>query len=289
MAAIGSGEGLLPLAAWLEEKPCRGDRGLDPPPFGRAWARAVLLEHSVLDVSRALKCWVVAGMLLASNASAVATGDGEPPDPEAPGLTLSERLVVLVARSAWEHARLETLEAAFVQRKESNLLLEPETSAGVFVYRAPNVMRWDFTPPTSMTIVIRDQAMITWYRDLNRVERVDVGRRADKILRLLGPGASLAELQRYFTLTVEFPKVAEEPYRVRLEPRSARIGRRVRSMDMELDRQLFVPTFLRFVDPDGGAIELRFEDLRINGDMPPDRFELDLPEDIEASVARSPS
>ncbi len=212
--------------------------------------------------------------------AAPATG-GEAPDPDAAGLTPGERRSALVARSAWEHARLGALEAAFVQRKESVMLLEPEVSRGIFAYRAPDAMRWDYAAAAageesaapSMTVIIRGQEMITWYRDLGRVERTDVGRRAEKLLKLLGPGSSLADLERYFALEVEIPEAAGEPYGVRLEPRSARVARRIRAIRMEIDRRLFLPTFLRLTDADGGVTELRFDQLQINRDLPADHFQ----------------
>ncbi len=226
--------------------------------------------------------------------AALATA-GEPPDPDAAGLTPAERRSALVARSAWEHARLETLEAAFVQRQEGVMLLEPEVSRGRFAYRGPDSMRWDYrlgepepvagVPESGgerrasapVTVIIHGQAMTTWHRESGRVERVDVGRRAEKLLRLLGPGASLADLERYFALEVEIPEAAGEPYGVRLEPRTARVARRIRAIRMEIDRRLFLPTFLRLTDPDGGVTELRFDQLQINGDLPADHFQPDLP------------
>ncbi len=227
---------------------------------------------------------VLALVLLAAAASAETPG--EAPDPDAAGLTASRRRAALVARSAWEHARLQTLEAAFVQLKESPMLLAPERSEGSFCYRAPDAMRWDYVPaegvdpgdaPPPVTVIVRDRQMVTWYRDQGRAERTDLGRRADRMLKLLGPGSSLADLERTFTLAIELPAAGGEPYRVRLEPRSTRVARRLSSIDMELDRELFLPVFLRLTGAGGDVTELRFDRLRINGGLPADRFEAPLP------------
>ncbi len=237
------------------------------------------------------------GLLVLLAAGSLAAGEPvDPPDPGAAGLTPGQRRGLLVARSAWEHARLETLEAAFVQRKENVMLLEPEESTGTFAYRAPDLMRWDYVHPgadhgnasPNVTVIINGQSMVTWYHDLERAERVDVGRRGEKMLKLLGPGASLADLERYFTLAVELPEAAGEPYGVHLEPRSARVGRRLRSIDMELDPALFVPGFLRLTDPEGGTTELRFKAPRINGAVPAERFGLALPDDVGITPASRP-
>ncbi len=215
--------------------------------------------------------WLGAVALVAGSAAGA-----EPPDPGAAGLPPGQRLAMLVARSAYEQARIETLEADFVQRKESILLLEPEHSAGSFSYRSPDSLRWDYVSPSAVTVVLSDQEMITWYRDSDRVERLDLGRRADRILKLLGPGASLAELERYFTLRATFPAATGEPYRLQLEPRQRRIERRIREVGLELDPELFIPSFVRLVDAEGGVTEIRFDAIRVNGEVPADRFEIAL-------------
>ncbi len=224
----------------------------------------------------------LAAALLLAVASAAA--DGAPPDPDVAGLSAEERRAALVARSAFEHARLETLEAAFVQRQESDLLLEPETSEGTFCYRAPDAMRWDYASPSPRTVIVRDQSMITWHHDRDEVERVELGRRFDKLMRLLGPGSSLAELEAYFSLAVTFPETDAEPYRVRLEPKSRRFARRLAGLDMEIDRRLFLPVLLRIEDAGGGVTELRFEEIEINRPLPADRFEVSSQDSDDVTV-----
>lgn len=206
------------------------------------------------------------------------------PDPDAPGLTLSRRFDALVARIGIEQERLRSLEARFVQRKESELLLAPEESRGTFSYRAPDDLRWDYDAPTNVVVLVGPEEMTTWYRDLGRVERMRVGRQKDHVLKFLGAGASFDTLRRYFTVTATFPEDRAAPYVLKLEPGSARVARRVASMSLRLDRRLFVPVFVRFVEPGGGVTELSFEDLRVNGEIPDERFELDLPAGVEEVV-----
>ncbi len=47
-----------------------------------------------------------------------------------------------------------------------------------------------------------------------------------------------------------------------------------RSLALELDPELFLPGFVRLVDPEGGVTEIRFGAIRINGEIPADRFDL---------------
>jgi outer membrane lipoprotein-sorting protein len=225
--------------------------------------------------------------LLAGCALAVLAAAGwaaDLPDPDAAGLTLSQRFEALIARIGIEQERLRTLEARFVQRKDSELLLAPEESRGTFSYRAPDDLRWDYDAPTNVVVLVGPEEMVTWYRDLNRVERMRVGRQKDHVLKFLGAGASFDTLRRYFTVSATFPKDRSEPYVLTLEPGSSRVARRIASMSLRLDRELFVPVFVRFVEPGGDVTELSFEDLRVNGEIPDERFELELPAGVEEVV-----
>lgn len=203
------------------------------------------------------------------------------PDPDEAGLTTSQRLDRLIERIKWEQARLESMEASFVQDKVSALLIKPEQATGHFFYQAPDRVRWDFDQPSSTTVVVNEEEMITWYRDLKRAERIDVGKQADRVMQYLSASNSLESLQRYFSLKVSFPKDPKEPYRLELTPRFARVAKRIKSMAVHLDRAGYWPVFVRYVEPDGDSTELRFAQVKLNGQIPAERFKLVLPADVE--------
>ena len=52
-------------------------------------------------------------------------------------------------------------------------------------------------------------------------------------------------------------------------------------MDVWIDREHFMPVALRYEEPDGDVTEYRFTDIEINANIPPERFQLDLPSDVE--------
>lgn len=202
-------------------------------------------------------------------------------DPRSPDLGAEQRFQALADQIHHAQSQLRSLEARFVQRKESDLLLEPEVSEGTFAFVAPDRVRWDFTAPSDTVVVVRSQEMLTWYRDLKRAERVHVGPQADRMLQLLGPGSSLATLQRYFSVSAAFPKDTEVPYRLELTPRISRLGKRIRKMTLHIDPRLFVPVRVFYEEPGGQTTELRFEDLEINAEIDGERFEPTLPDDVE--------
>ncbi len=223
--------------------------------------------------------------------------DNKVPDPEAPGLALAKRSEALLDRIRYEQKRLRTLEAEFVQYRTSEFLTAPEESKGAFVYLAPDLVRWDYLSPKPVSLVIREDEMLTWYRDLGKAERVKVGRASSQVFRYLNASGSLDTLMKYFAVTFVFPPArpagpagpagtaaAGEPYRLDLAPRFARIRKRLAAMSLWIDPKLYLPVRVRYVEVNGDTTEYRFDNLRRNGEIPLSRFDLAIPKEVEIRV-----
>ena len=57
-------------------------------------------------------------------------------------------------------------------------------------------------------------------------------------------------------------------------------------MTLWVDAELFLPTRVRYVEPNGDATEYRLARLRPNVEMPEERFDLELPEGVEREEGR---
>ncbi len=234
------------------------------------------------------KLILLAPVLLLLGAPAPArAATATPPDPDATGLSGAERLDALFARVKAAQSKLHSLEANFMQRKESELFVEPEVARGRFLFLAPDRVRWEFTEPNPMVVVIGEDTMTTWYRDLKQAEVLPVGRYSEQVFKYMGASGSLETLLDYFRVSVTFPDDPNAPYRLSLDPRYPRIAKRIQSMDIWIDHKIFVPVRLRYVEPGGDSTDYRFSDLEINPDISPKRFELDLPPDVETRGDRS--
>lgn len=234
-----------------------------------------------------LLAWTLA--LLAAMAPGAARGDEEKiPDPDAPGLNVALRSEALVDRIRYEQKRLRTLEADFVQYRVSEFLAAPEESRGSFAYSAPDLVRWDYLAPKPVSLVIKEDEMLTWYKDLGKAEKVKVGRASAQVFRYLNASGSLDTLMKYFAVTFVFPPAGEsgarEPYRLDLAPRFARIRKRLAAMSLWIDRDLFLPVRVRYVEVNGDTTEYRFDHLQRNGEIPLSRFELAIPKEVSISI-----
>jgi len=203
------------------------------------------------------------------------------PDPADTSLSGRERLDALVERVRREQQQLRTLEAHFEQRQESSMLIEPEVSSGTFSYAAPDRVRWEYTTPNPISVVISGDEMTTWYRDLGRAEALRIGRYSGQVFKYLGASGSLDTLLDYFTVTARFPSEPGEPYSLVLDPRYERIAKRLDSMTLWIDAERFLPVRLRYTAADGDVTEYRFDDLLLNGEIPDERFELEISEGVE--------
>ena len=218
--------------------------------------------------------------LVLSSLAGVALAQEALPDPRSAELAPSDRLGALLDRMQLEQGRVETLEADFVQLKESQFLMAPAESAGVFSYSAPDRVRWEHRSPAPISLLITGEEMITWYRDLEKVERMLVGRHSQRILEYLGASGSVEKLRKYFSVRLELSDDHSQPYRLELTPRYSRIAKRLDKMVVWVHPELFLVSRLRLVEPDGDLTEYRFNRFRVNGGLPPDRFDLNLPSGI---------
>jgi outer membrane lipoprotein carrier protein len=205
------------------------------------------------------------------------------PDPRAPGLDGFQRLQALLDRVKMEQKSLKTLEARFVQHQESELLVAPQESTGVFSYAAPDQVRWEYREPNPISVVIRGSEMTTWYRDLNRADLLKVGRYSNQVFKYLGASGAMQTLLDYFTVALT-PGKGSAPYRLELTPKYARIAKRLKGMTIWIDSERFLPVRLKYVEGDGDVTEYEFKDLKINPAIPADRFVLNLPKGVETRV-----
>lgn len=203
------------------------------------------------------------------------------PDPTAPGLSGNQRLQALLDRVRIEQQKLKSLEARFVQHQESAMLAAPEESTGIFSYVSPDKVRWEYQQPSPITVVIQGEQMTTWYRDLHRADLVKVGRYSNQVLKYLGASGNMQTLIDYFTVKLSMPAKKGDAYRLELIPRYPRIAKRLKSMTIWIDPEHFFPTRMSYVEADGDKTSYEFRDLKKNAPIPPDRFVLKLPKDVQ--------
>ncbi len=200
-------------------------------------------------------------------------------EPLPPGIRGADKLAALVQRVSQVQASLKTLSADFEQRRTSRLLAEPSVSHGKFYFEAPDSVRWEYTSPRPMTVLLAGGVAIT-YRPLEkRAERIEVGRAQRRVFRFLSAAEPLDKLMGYFSFTFRDPGPAGN-YTLLLKPTAHQIKKRLSSVELEIDRRTYMPVRVAYVEPDGDSTEYSFSAIEVNKPVSPDMFNLSLPSDV---------
>lgn len=221
--------------------------------------------------------FLLALALLSAAPAVAASKAANAPDPLAPGLNGLQRLEALLARIKEQQKQTKTLEARFRQLQDSSLLVAKEESTGTFSYRAPDHVRWEYVTPKPMSVVIRGEEMTTLYPDLKKAETQKVGRYSNQVFKYLGASGNLQTLLDYFTVNLSLPAKKGDSFKLELLPRYERIKKRLRSMTLWVDPEIYFPDRVRYVEANGDSTEYVFEGMKLNAPIPADRFVLKLP------------
>ena len=175
-----------------------------------------------------------------------------------------------------QQRRTNTLQAEFRQEKLLALLAAPEISTGTFVFSKPNNVRWSYTSPKRVEMVIAAGTLTTWYPDLKKAERLDVKRFEDSIFKYMGATGAIDELSKYFNFT--FTDSPSSPqYALDLKPKTRSIEKRVKRIRLWIDKQSFMTSKIEYVEGDGDVTRYEFRNLKINQPLDAGRFTLNLP------------
>jgi outer membrane lipoprotein-sorting protein len=221
-------------------------------------------------MSRAFRAFALALSILSIVAAAPAAAGGVRG-------TEIERLLQQIASA---QKNVETLEASFLQEKTSGLLAAPDVSRGTFVFSRPNRAVWRYEKPKAIEMLVSDGWLTTWYPELNRAERVEVKRYEERIFRYLGATAgAIADLDTFFEFRLVNVR-AEPYYTLILTPKTDRIARRVRRIEVRVDRASFLTTALDYTEGDGDRTRYEFSDIRVNAPLSRQRLRLSVPPSV---------
>lgn len=187
-------------------------------------------------------------------------------------VTLDEVLAQVSAKQK----TIATLQSNFRQEKTMAMMADPQVSTGTFAYARPDRVIWTYGSPSPVTMLIRDGWLTTWYPQLNKAERLEIGSYQERIFRYMAAPGSLDELRKYFDFT--FRQSRSEPvYTLELIPKTKTLEKRVRRITLWIDRESLLTTKFEYVDGGGDLTRYEFQDVRINESLPPGAFELNLP------------
>ncbi|MFV2072194.1 MAG: outer membrane lipoprotein carrier protein LolA [Thermoanaerobaculales bacterium] len=201
-------------------------------------------------------------------------GPPAPADRALDDLEGSAKLHALIDRVVERQRALTSMTAGFVQTKHSALLLEATESSGQLSYRAPDAVRWDYSRPEKMVVLFAGDAVTTYHPGQARAERLKISKKQRRFVRALAGMQPLDDLTSHFKVSLADPG-GEAPYRLTLRPVGKMIGKRLRSIKIEVDRRLLLPVAVEYNEADGDSTRFEFYDLVIDPTLDDERFLLE--------------
>jgi len=185
------------------------------------------------------------------------------------------KLDAVIDRVVGSQRAVRTLQANFVQLKRSELLLNTVESSGVFLFRAPDLVRWNYLRPDSMIVLFSDDTVTTYHPQQSYAERLKVSGKQRRFVRVIAGTQPLDDLTQNFAVTLADPG-GETPYRLTLRPVTSMLKKRLRSVEIEVDRTLFLPVVVEYTEVDGDSTRYEFKNLVINAPIDDSKFRLNL-------------
>ena len=190
------------------------------------------------------------------------------------------KLDALIERVVERQRALRTLEAEFVQLKESSLLLEAVESTGVFLFRAPDLVRWDYRKPDAMVVLFAEDTVTTYHPTQARAEQIKVSNKQRRFVRVLAGTQPLDDLISHFSITLADPG-GQAHYQLTLRPLGKILSNKLQTVEIEVDLELFLPVVIEYNEADGDSNRYEFKKMVINPEIDDSRFDLELGADVK--------
>ncbi|MGK2857728.1 MAG: LolA family protein [Thermoanaerobaculia bacterium] len=180
---------------------------------------------------------------------------------------------------------VKTLQADFTQQKTLSLLAESQFARGTFAYEKPDKVRWNYSEPSPVAMLIADGRMTTFYPKLRRAETLEVGRFQDRIFKYMGAGNAIAELATWFNFRFADRK-GDAAWKLSLAPKTSQVAKRVKSITIWIDRESYMTSKFEYVEADGDTTLYEFTSIRVNEPVPATAFKLELPPTVRIETMK---
>jgi outer membrane lipoprotein-sorting protein len=179
------------------------------------------------------------------------------------------------ALAVWaEMARVQTLEARFVQIRTSRLLRKPLEARGLLRFERPDRLCWTTESPARSALVMQGSRVGMAWPDLGVSEEVDLAGspEAAQLVRgmMVWMAADLTAVERDWTVTW----TPGEPARALLLPKDPTIKAVLASLELTLGGLPRSVRSIVMLEPDGDRVEITLHDLRPGATLPADAFAL---------------
>src|SRR6185436_15543618 len=201
-------------------------------------------------------------------------------DAAAPKLPLSE----LLQKFNQRQQAVQSLTAAFTERKDLSLLAKPVVSNGTFLDAKPARIKWEYSAPEPRIFLITEDRFLAYYPNQKRAEEVPLSKLAGRrVFRVFGIGQTSEDLQKFFDISQSDSGDEKDCYLLVLTPKRRRVKDRLQLVRFWVDSKTYLPRKLEYLESDGDSTLLSFTNIRLNPEIAEGRFDVDIPKDVQIS------
>lgn len=158
-------------------------------------------------------------------------------------------------------AKIKSVSAAFTQEKKTRLLSKPIRTSGHFLFRQPDMIRWEYSGGTNMQVIFNGYDLWLWYPGLKEADKLSGLSQYGSMMRfdvlsLSKDYAITAKKDKNITLLTFLPK-AKGP---------------ITRIEMELAEGSPFPRLVRLLDRNSEPTIILFRDIMLNPDIPDSSF-----------------
>ncbi len=173
-----------------------------------------------------------------------------------------------------------TVISNFTEKKELTLLDQPVISQGILYYKRPNQILWEYQKPDIKKFLLTGDHLLSYYPKEKRAEQISIKRFRSHVFKFFCIGQLSEDLRDYYKMEVSNSHNAKNVL-MTLWPKKRKLKKRIDHLKLWIDRDVHQLTRLQYVEVDGDQTTIDFNNLRVNREIPPSTFQIDLPADVE--------
>lgn len=173
-----------------------------------------------------------------------------------------------------------TMISNFTEKKELTLLDKPAISHGILYYKRPNQILWEYQKPDIKKFLLTGDHLLSYYPKEKKAEQISIKRFRSHVFKFFCIGQLSKDLKDYYKMEVSNNQ-NQKNVLMTLWPRKRKLKKRIDHLKLWIDRDVHQLTRLQYVEVDGDKTTINFDNLRVNSEIPPSTFQIDLPADVE--------
>jgi outer membrane lipoprotein-sorting protein len=192
----------------------------------------------------------------------------------------AERLDEILAEMEKAGDALRTLSADFQQTDHDSILQDQDVSRGKLYIEFPGSVRWEHVEPAPKILLVRNKVVRIYNVTAAQVDefKQDAAGGSGGMNLLVGFGGDRDEIAKNYDASLVEETASSAVLKLIPKPESP--ASLFAAIELTIDKATWTPVRSVFYETNHDHTVIDFEDVVINGELPDDVFELDLPKGV---------